>query len=270
MKLLIILLISTGTFGYYHKDVGIPKAARIKEAEEKGIQRITGGEYTDLGTYPFFAGLVIAVDMNLTSVCGSSLISNTKLITAAHCWNDGENTAMLLEVVLASTKLFSGGTRLGTNDVVAHEDFNIDTLQNDIAIITISSVEFDENLKPINLPTEQSYVGIQCHVVGFGRTGEGNPVTMAQKLSHAMTTVISNEECATIYGDMITDSLICTSGVDGRGPCGGDSGGPVFYGNEDFVVIGVVSFGAVEGCDAGYPTSHTRVSAFLQWINEKM
>ncbi|XP_013198619.2 collagenase-like [Amyelois transitella] len=269
MKLLVILFLITETICYYHSDVGIPEATRIKSAELIN-QRVTGGELADLGVYPFFAGLVIAVNVNLTSVCGASIISNTKLITAAHCWTDGEYQALLVEVVLASNTLFTGGTRVATDDVIAHEDFNPESLQNDIAIITVPRIEFSGNLMAISLPMVDSYVGTQCQVVGFGRTAEEEPLTLTQQLSHAYLTVISNEECGIFYGELITDSLVCTSGLDGRGPCGGDSGGPVFYGDEEFTLIGVVSFGAAYGCEAGFPSSHTRVTAFLQWINERM
>lgn len=43
----------------------------------------------------------------------------------------------------------------------------------------------------------------------------------------------------------------------------GDSGGPLNYNG---VTIGITSFGASAGCEAGYPDAFTRVSAYLDWI----
>jgi secreted trypsin-like serine protease len=48
----------------------------------------------------------------------------------------------------------------------------------------------------------------------------------------------------------------------------GDSGGPLVYQEDDgnYILVGIVSFGAAAGCELGYPTVFTRVSSFLNWI----
>jgi secreted trypsin-like serine protease len=52
------------------------------------------------------------------------------------------------------------------------------------------------------------------------------------------------------------------------GACRGDSGGPLLatFGTTS-VLLGVVSFGAID-CNASNPTAYTRVSAYLDWIDE--
>ena len=49
-----------------------------------------------------------------------------------------------------------------------------------------------------------------------------------------------------------------------------DSGGPLTVKGEDgkFSVIGVVSWG--EGCAKGYPGVFTKVTPYLDWINESI
>lgn len=54
-------------------------------------------------------------------------------------------------------------------------------------------------------------------------------------------------------------------------PTSGDSGGPIQYrtrvGHEDvFYIVGVTSFGA--SCGSDYPGVYTRVSEYLEWIEE--
>lgn len=39
--------------------------------------------------------------------------------------------------------------------------------------------------------------------------------------------IISNQDCSASYGPYITESIICTSGENGKGTCNGDSGGPL-------------------------------------------
>jgi secreted trypsin-like serine protease len=49
----------------------------------------------------------------------------------------------------------------------------------------------------------------------------------------------------------------------------GDSGGAlVIPRNGAWTQIGVVSFGATGGCDAGQPAGYARVTSFLSWIRQ--
>lgn len=77
-----------------------------------------------------------------TSVCGSSLLSNTRAVTAAHCWRDSRNQARQFTVVLGSARLFSGGTRIITRNVVVHSGYNVHNLNNDVAMISINFVSY--------------------------------------------------------------------------------------------------------------------------------
>lgn len=50
---------------------------------------------------------------------------------------------------------------------------------------------------------------------------------------------------------------------------GGDSGGPLtVQQNGHSVQIGIVSFGAYDGCELGYPAAFTRVTYFASWIHD--
>ena len=41
--------------------------------------------------------------------------------------------------------------------------------------------------------------------------------------------ILNNQVCSDLYGPMITETMMCTSGSNGRGSCYGDSGGPGIY-----------------------------------------
>jgi len=59
----------------------------------------------------------------------------------------------------------------------------------------------------------------------------------------------------------------------GKDTCQGDSGGPLYYSDtinstSKFVVAGITSYGF--GCAvAGYPGIYTRVSYYIDWINNQ-
>ncbi|CAH2227244.1 jg19506, partial [Pararge aegeria aegeria] len=174
------------------------------------------------------AGLVIDLVGGRESVCGASLLSNSRLVTAAHCWRTARNQAVQFTVVLGSIRLFSGGNRLVTSRVTLHENYNMANLNNDVGIITISPVTLNAQVNRINLARgNDNYIGQFATAVGFGRTGDANPVTQNQVLRQANLQIIDNDFCTRIYGNnVVIDSTLCCAG--GRqNVCGGDSGGPL-------------------------------------------
>ncbi|CAB3228151.1 unnamed protein product [Arctia plantaginis] len=263
---------------HYHEHVGIPEATRIKEMEQAldgDGNRIVGGEPTAVGTYPFLVGLVINLTSGGTSVCGSSMLSNTRAVTAAHCWFDGRNQARHFTLVFGSARLFSGGTRVGTSRVEVHSGYRPTTLNNDIAIISFNHVEYTDVIQAVALPSGallgSTFAGSWVHAAGYGRTSDSTGITMNQIQSHVALQVMSNAVCRQFYGSIVIGSTLCTSGAGGVGTCGGDSGGPlVISSGNQRVLVGVTSFGAVSGCQLGYPAGFSRVTSYLSWIQERI
>ncbi|XP_046969194.1 collagenase-like isoform X2 [Vanessa cardui] len=263
-------------FSNYHEEIGIPEAARIKLAEEAQDfdgSRITGGQASSLGAHPHLGGLVITLTDNRQSVCGSSLLSNTRLVTAAHCWRHGSTQARIFTVVLGSTRLFSGGVRINTNNVQVHGSYNQATLNNDVAIIVIGHVSFTNNIQRINLASgSNSYAGTWATAAGFGRTSDSAGISVAQAKRHVNLQVITNAVCANTFGSsVIVSSTLCVATTNGQSTCGGDSGGPLAIGSGNSrTLIGITSFGSAAGCTRGFPAAFARVTSFASWINARL
>ncbi|XP_050677514.1 brachyurin-like [Leptidea sinapis] len=271
------LSINDLTVSNYHLKTGIPEAARMmileaKEMAMSGLDSIVGGQISDISKTPYQAGLVIQVLRLLTSVCGGSLISKNRVVTAAHCIDDGSVSAQSVTVVLGSNKIFAGGERITSNGFVVHHNWNPKTLLNDIAIVFIPSVKYTDVIRPINLPPtsvlREQFVGWTAIASGYGRTSTGSKITQDQRISSVNLKIITNSECKDTYKN-ISRKNICTSGVDSEGTCNGDSGGPLAVTIDDKpILIGITSFGAKAGCEVGYPAAYTRVTSFVSWINE--
>ncbi|KAG6445780.1 hypothetical protein O3G_MSEX004110 [Manduca sexta] len=257
---------------FYHSSIGIKEAARIKKAEDALRHigaRVVGGVAAPVGAHPYFGGLLITLLGGYTSVCGSSLISYNRALTAAQCWYDGQIAGHEVTVVLGSNYLFHGGLRVLSRDVIMHEQWDPLRNVNDIAIINMPYVPMSNYIQPIRLPSNNydTFVGVNAQLSGFGYTDDERPITANQYLSHVNLPVISNEVCASYFPAYIFSSNICTSGDGGKGPCISDVGGPLTtYSYGQRVLIGVAQFTSVFGCQAGFPAAYSRVSYYLPWI----
>lgn len=93
---------------------------------------------------------MVTLTTGQTSTCGSSLLTNTRLVTAAHCWRTERAQGRSMTVVLGSLNIFSGGQRPVASNIQLHASYNMRNLNNDIAIITIPWVSYtSESLVPL-------------------------------------------------------------------------------------------------------------------------
>ncbi|XP_026333218.1 collagenase-like [Hyposmocoma kahamanoa] len=259
---------------YYHETIGIPKATAIKRSEESSDfsgNRIIGGSAAELMHDPWFGGLIITLRSGLISVCGSSLLSNTRVITAAHCWFDGRNVADNVLVVLSSLRLFTGGIRIPTSHAEIYPGYNPLNLNNNIAVLTIPYIAYTMHIRSIPLPSgpelNNHFNGAVATIPGYGRQTDLAGISMDQRLHRVELNVISNDVCQTFFSpSIVVASTLCTQNI-GRGICDGDSGGPLVTRN---MLIGVASFIPAAGCERNLPVGFSRVTSFAAWINSRL
>lgn len=88
-------------------------------------------------------------------------------------------------------------------------------------------------------------------------------------MQYAPVRIISNELCRGTYGKLIGESILCTKGDKLESVCSGDSGGPLVLERSGIrYLVGVTSFGHIQGCDKGLPNGFSRVTSFLSWIEK--
>ncbi|XP_053956941.1 serine protease 1-like [Anastrepha ludens] len=225
--------------------------------------RITNGDNAWDGLLPYQAGLLLQKSFG-TYWCGGSLIGTNWVLTAAHCTDQAEAiTVYLGSVVRSSGNQYA--TTIHSQDIHQHPNYNSQTLNNDITLLWIHSASTSGNIQPIRLPSfnqYSNYEGQWATASGWGTTS-GNS---QDHLQYVSVQIISNSECASVYGSStVTDNTICIATPNGRSTCSGDSGGPLAVDNNQ-VLVGVTSFVAANGCQAGLPAGFQRVSQHLDWI----
>ncbi|MEV5516750.1 serine protease [Streptomyces flaveolus] len=226
-------------------------------------QPIVGGTTTTTGAHPFVMQIT---DASQNQFCGGTLVSPTKVVTAAHCMA-GETTR--------SVRVVGGRTYLnGTNGTVArvsriwvHPGYTDAADGDDVAVLTLStSMPYTPVTYVSSSDTSVYAAGTEARVLGWGTTRENG--SSSNQLRTATVPVVSDTGCRTSYGsDFVASDMVCagytSGGVD---TCQGDSGGPLLIGG---VLAGITSWG--EGCArAGYPGVYSRLTTFSDLVTAQV
>ncbi len=247
--------------------------------------RIVGGEQAESGAWPWMAALADAYNSdNYTAMfCGASLIDSKWAVTAAHCVKDywgGYMAPGEVEVVLGVYDLkHDSGERVRVKRIIPHPLYDTwtDTSDSDIALLELAQ-EVSYPTVPL-VSDDSSLEGAEAVVMGWGQTNpQGSVARFPYQLQQVSFPIISNEECnesynqtAGYYNDPITENMMCGGEAEGgKDTCQGDSGGPLVIRDGDtWKLAGITSWGA--GCgEAGFYGIYSRVSKFLDFINENL
>ncbi|XP_030380379.1 serine proteinase stubble [Scaptodrosophila lebanonensis] len=240
--------------------------------------RVVGGMEARRGAYPWIAALGYLDELNRNArkyLCAGSLISNRFVATSAHCINPS-----LIVVRLGAHDLARSddGVEFGIRRTVVHENFDLSTIANDIALVELNGVAPNTaTIGPICLPETssfltQDFVGMNPFVAGWGAVKHQGPTSHV--LRDVQVPIVSRQVCEQNYRSVFrfvefSDKLICAGNsiVDA---CQGDSGGPLMMPQLDghiyrFYLLGIVSFG-YECARTGFPGVYTRVASYVPWI----
>jgi secreted trypsin-like serine protease len=241
---------------------------------------VIGGSPASLSDW----GFTVAV-LTPHTLCTGSVISPTKVLTAAHCVGSAATMTVRSNSVLA----FSGGDVHGVTSVAINPAWNRGFL-GDIAVLTLRN---PTSAPPIQIAdaTEDSTLtapGAAVSVAGFGarnpaviRKPKIGRLTAAQVAVHGFCPLPSSVLCdAGGRSGLIAIRKIKRRKLRRpiqRTVCSGDSGGPMVASTPvGLRLVGVAeataappkrtAFGFVYCGLKGYPAIHTRVAAWLSFI----
>ncbi|XP_032487880.1 transmembrane protease serine 11E [Phocoena sinus] len=230
--------------------------------------RIVGGTEVQEGEWPWQASL----QWDGIHRCGATLINDTWLVSAAHCFRTYKDPARW--TASFGVKIETPKMKQGLRRIIVHEKYKYPSHDYDISVAELSSpVPYTNAVHRICLPdaSREFHPGDEMFVTGFGALqNDGSSQNHLRQVQvDLIDTKICNEHKA--YNNAITPRMLCAGSLKGnRDACQGDSGGPLVSPDARgmWYLAGIVSWGD----ECGHPNKpgvYARVTAFRDWITSK-
>ncbi|MGC5567260.1 S1 family serine peptidase [Streptomyces sp. FR-108] len=224
---------------------------------------IVGGTTTTAATYPYVMQITTA---SQSQFCGGTLVSPTKVVTAAHCMV-GETPSGIRVVGGRTYRNGTNGTVAQVSKIWINPSYTDAEEGDDVAVLTLSTSMPYTPISYVSASETSLYTaGTTARILGWGTTSSGG--SSSNQLRTATVPTVSNSTCSSAYGSSyISSDMVCagytSGGVD---TCQGDSGGPLVIGGK---LAGITSWGY--GCaDAGYPGVYTRLTTFSSLVTAQV
>ncbi|CAH1402058.1 unnamed protein product [Nezara viridula] len=227
---------------------------------------VIGGDDVN-AQYPFMATVYRKISWKKEPICGATIITSSKVITAAHCVDETSDYFVLVGVTDLS--------QAGPSDFIPVSDierygFDKKTNRNDIAILTlITTLHFeDRKVGPVCLPNYglgKEVLPNTVRILGWAKAAH----KLSGKLQRVDSHVVNIKECMKEYPHINEEKQFCTYD-EGKGPIKGDSGGPALWWDSEimgYTLLGIVSMGPEQ--ESTMPIVHTLVpfTKYLEFIN---
>ncbi|KAM9237257.1 LOW QUALITY PROTEIN: transmembrane protease serine 11C-like [Dugong dugon] len=223
--------------------------------------KTAGGTDAEEGEWPWQASL----QQDKVHRCGATLISNSWLVTAAHCFikaNNPKEWNVSFGLLLSDPKI-----QRSVKDIKPAHD-------NDIAVVHMSSpVLYTSNRLRACLPEATYKFPPNSDVVVTGRGTLKTDGTSSNILQKGLVKIIDNKTCNNkeVYSGVITPGMLCAGFL--KGPvdaCQGNSGGPLLSADSKgtWFFAGIVSWGD-ECALQNKPGVYTQVTFYRDWIMSK-
>jgi hypothetical protein len=223
--------------------------------------RVVGGEVVNAADFPSVVGIQtlfynFAAEGWYVATCTGSVLSPTKILTAAHC---------SVDLPYGSTQIFAGRNNIndtadtngfvtGVTNAWVHQGYNEESQSetvppiDDLAVLTLRK-PLPAAYVPATLAAQGAADpadGTSATIVGYGVTGSANADSGV--LHAASVPIAADSTCSSSAqwaGQFDANRMLCAGLPPTIDTCFGDSGGPIFTGDPGArVQVGVTDWGS--------------------------
>ncbi|XP_046648370.1 chymotrypsinogen A-like [Daphnia pulicaria] len=250
-------------------------------ARESTSERISARSDAKKGSWPFIVALR---KIGGSLFCSGSLVSDTRILLAAQCFEKMSLHEMSgVTVLVGMHKADQSDVQMTRriSKVILHNRYNTFTYANDIAMIVMDApVIFSRSVAPVCLPPASTdpdqHLELRIIIIIKWKNWIiiiviGSKEDKSTVLQQARVTLMPNSECKVdpTIGKYVTDNSLCiTSDDNDKFTCPEDVGGPVVAlpSPGAWTLIGINSY--TKNCET--TGLKTRVSAYRDWIDQYM
>uniref|UniRef100_A0A8C4V431 Mitochondrial peptide methionine sulfoxide reductase n=1 Tax=Falco tinnunculus TaxID=100819 RepID=A0A8C4V431_FALTI len=189
---------------------------------------IAARRYAKAGEFPWH----VSIQSKGKHICGGTIISRSWILTVAHCF--GEEVPPDLTVAVGGNDLSLPLEEHKLESLIIHEGFDNTSMENDVALILLSSpIQFSNEKIPVCVPFMYDIDMWQhCWVSGWGIPS--NSKTAAAEapspiLQKARMKLVSREQCLERVPPLMENVLCAELEKGERGPCQGPQGRAVTF-----------------------------------------
>jgi trypsin len=224
--------------------------------------RVVGGQRATTSAAPW---VVYLTDASGFQFCGGTLVTPTKVVTAAHCTASAPDRKTFV-VVGRDDKESKAGTSVPVTKTWVSPTFTSVGNGLDVSVLTLATPVTQKTLPLATAADSALYSpATAATIYGWGSTAENG--TPSRYLLSATVPIRDDSYCKAGASNFDPGLLTCAGYDDGGvDTCQGDSGGPLVVAGK---LVGITSFG--DGCArAGKPGYYTRVGPNAALIEKQL
>ncbi|XP_059084067.1 chymotrypsin BII-like [Tigriopus californicus] len=205
---------------------------------------------------------IVSLNVDDNHICAGSILNEEWILTAAHCLDGAVSVEVTAGAHNQADFTESTQVRITSTDLTVNRDYDDVNIISDTGLIRLPE-KLDlsgPNIKAVVMASADPLANEIVTSVGWGLTEDFG--TVSATLNQVDVPVLDYDECLAAWDNILDPKQLCINAEGGKGTCGGDSGGPTMFNNQQ---VGITSFGG-SSCGSGEPAGLVSVAQYKDWI----